>query len=86
MGEGGMTSFQDLVRAAAGFPPYAYQRRLAKEGPAEVLEVPTGAGKTLAAVLPWLYRRRFHPDPHVRQSTPRRLVLVLPMHVLVEQT
>lgn len=78
--------FGEFVMAAAGFPPYRYQQRLADEGPPQVLEVPTGAGKTLAAVLPWLYRRRFHPDRNVRRGTPRRLVLVLPMRVLVEQT
>jgi len=83
-GRGGL--FHELVRAATGFAPYGYQEVLAEDGPAEVLEVPTGAGKTLAAVLPWLYRRRFHPDPAVRAGTPRRLVLVLPMRVLVEQT
>ncbi len=78
--------FDELVGAAAGHLPYGYQRRLALDGAPEVLDVPTGAGKTLAAVLPWLFRRRFHPDPAVRHRTPRRLVLVLPMRVLVEQT
>lgn len=83
----GPKSFDDLVRAAAGFEePYAYQRRIAEEGLPEVLDVPTGAGKTLAAVLPWVYRRRFHPDSRVGLATPRWLVYVLPMRVLVEQT
>ena len=44
-------------------------------------EVPTGAGKTEAAVVGWLYRRRERPD-----ATPRRLVYCLPMRTLVEQT
>lgn len=79
-------SFEELVRVATGFAPYPYQARLAAEGLPEVLAVPTGAGKTVAAVLPWLYRRRFHPDPEVRASTPRWLVFVLPMRVLAEQT
>lgn len=48
--------------------------------------MPTGAGKTLAAVLPWLYRRIVHPDAGVRAATPRRLVVVLPQRALVEQT
>lgn len=78
-------SFRHLVLVATGHEPYAYQRRLADEGPADVLAVPTGAGKTLAAVLPWLWRRRFHPDVGVRSATPRRLALVMPMRVLVEQ-
>jgi len=40
----------------------------------------------MAAVLPWLYRRRHHPDPGVRAKTPRWLVFVLPQRALVEQT
>lgn len=47
--------------------------------------MPTGAGKTLAAVLPWVYRRRLAVD-EVRSATPPWLVFVLPMRVLVEQT
>jgi CRISPR-associated endonuclease/helicase Cas3 len=78
--------FARVMAQATGHPPYAYQSRLATEGLPEVLAVPTGAGKTAAAVLAWLYRRRFHPDADVRASTPRRLVFVLPMRVLVEQT
>src|SRR6266568_89918 len=93
--ERGVAGLQDafdalMCRATAakgkGDSPYAYQRRLAIEGLPDLLRVPTGAGKTLAATLPWLYRRRFHPDDAVRQSTPRRLVIVLPQRALVEQT
>ena len=84
--------FNDLVKNATsgldgpGFEPYPYQRRLAEEGLPELLDVPTGAGKTVAAVLPWLYRRRFHDSDDVRASTPHWLVIALPMRVLVEQT
>lgn len=79
-------SFDDLVMRAAGHEPYPYQQRIATEGLPELLRVPTGAGKTLAATLPWLFRRRFHAEGGVRTSTPHWLVLVLPMRVLVEQT
>ncbi len=79
-------SFDALVERACGHPPYDYQRRLARDGLPELLRVPTGGGKTLAATLPWLYRRRLHPDPAVRAATPHWLVVVLPMRVLVEQT
>ncbi len=73
-------------QATDGRGPYGYQSRLAEQGLPDVLTVPTGAGKTLAAVLPWLYRRTSHPDPGVRAATPRWLVFVLPQRTLVEQT
>ncbi|MGH3951843.1 MAG: DEAD/DEAH box helicase, partial [Pseudonocardiaceae bacterium] len=81
-------SFTDFVRAAMGGPsdPYPYQVRLAEEGLPDVLRAPTGTGKTLAAVLPWLYRRTTHPEDAVRTVTPHWLVVVLPQRVLVEQT
>ncbi|HEX6026130.1 MAG TPA: CRISPR-associated helicase Cas3' [Solirubrobacter sp.] len=67
----------ELFRAATGFEPYEYQRSLAARAtPPEVIEVPTGAGKTFAALIPWL------ADP----GAPRRLVYALPMRSLVEQT
>lgn len=84
--------FKSLVRQATtsqtteGLAPYPYQSLLAEHGLPDLIRIPTGAGKTLAATLPWLYRRRFHPDGDVRGSTPRRLVLVLPQRSLVEQT
>jgi CRISPR-associated endonuclease/helicase Cas3 len=73
--------FDEFVRTATGGKrPYPYQCRLAAEGLPDVLCVPTGAGKTLAATLPWLYRR------HCGEEPTRWLVLVLPQRVLVEQT
>lgn len=79
-------SFANWVMTATGHEPYPYQSRLAENGLPDVLRVPTGAGKTLAAVLPWLYRRTRHSDPAVRAATPRWLVFVLPQRALVEQT
>ncbi len=82
-----ISSFEDLIHeATCGTSPYPYQSRLAEQGLPEVLDVPTGSGKTLAVVLAWLYRRRFHPEPAIRSATPRRLVYVLPMRTLVEQS
>ena len=72
--------------ATGGARPHGYQSRLAEHGLPDVLRVPTGTGKTLAAVLPWLYRRCGHPDAEVRRATPRWLVIVLPQRALVEQT
>lgn len=66
-----------------GFEPYSYQTRLAtSESLPQVMEVPTGAGKTLAVAAAWFYRR-FSGD---YRDTPNRLVYVLPTRALVEQT
>ena len=69
------------------FAPYPYQETFAESAVLPtLLRVPTGAGKTEAAALGWLYRRFAHPNRSVRKSTPRRLVYCLPMRALVEQT
>lgn len=73
--------FRDFFHAALGYEPFAYQERLALQPWPELLEVPTGMGKTAAVVLAWLWKRA-QGDP----DTPRRLVYCLPMRVLVEQT
>lgn len=81
-------TFKDFFRTATdGRDPYPYQERfaMAAELP-ELLNVPTGVGKTATAILGWLYRRRFHEHQHLQKATPRRLVYCLPMRVLVEQT
>jgi CRISPR-associated endonuclease/helicase Cas3 len=81
-------NYRDFFVQATANPkgPYPYQERLATEADfPQLLDVPTGLGKTAAVVLAWLWRRRF-ADEETRQSTPRRLVYCLPMRVLVEQT
>lgn len=79
--------YEAFFNQATGQPsPLAYQTRCALDNPlAALLEVPTGLGKTAAAILAWLWRRRF-ADEAVRAGAPRRLVYCLPMRVLVEQT
>lgn len=62
-------------------PPFPYQGRLAVEPWPQLLDVPTGLGKTAAVILAWLYKR-LQGDP----ETGMRLVYCLPMRVLVEQT
>ncbi|MGW2254727.1 type I-G CRISPR-associated helicase/endonuclease Cas3g [Kitasatospora sp. NPDC001660] len=74
--------FETFFRTATGHTPYPYQTRLAAEGLPALLQAPTGAGKTTAAVLPWLHRRLVGAPG----DTPRRLVLVLPRHSLADQT
>lgn len=80
-------TFTDLFAKATGSNPYPYQQRLAEgESLPTLLKVPTGTGKTEAAILSWLYRYFEHPLQQVRGHTPRRLVYCLPMRTLVEQT
>jgi len=79
--------FTTFFEIATEHHPYSYQARLAEVAEmSTLLRIPTGAGKTEAAILGWLYRRFKHPDQTVRDSTPRRLVYCLPMRTLVEQT
>lgn len=81
--------FQSAMAGEAGsvlLSPYPYQVELATcDAWPELLQIPTGVGKTAAVVLGWLYRRRFAAD-ETRRATPRRLVYCLPMRTLVEQT
>ena len=66
--------------------PFPYQQRLAEESEfKQVLAVPTGMGKTDAAIGAWAYRRFFHPDESVRRKTPLRLLFTLPMRTLTRQ-
>jgi len=74
-------TYSDFFRRLTGNPPYPFQRRLGEKNWPDVVDVPTGLGKTAAVVVAWLWRRRQN-DP----STGRRLVYCLPMRTLVEQT
>lgn len=83
-----ITEYSDFFAKAVGggYKPYPYQTRLAGEAEMpKILKAPTGAGKTEAVILGWLYRKFEHPDAAVRESEPRRLVYCLPMRTLVEQ-
>ena len=80
-------AYTQFFMKATGFAPYPYQSELAEGTSLPILlRVPTGAGKTEAAVLGWLYRLFEHPAEAVRDSMPRRLVYCLPTRVLVDQT
>ncbi len=93
-------TFDDFFRCAFGrsteadFKPFEYQRRLAEEkfdghSWPDLLEVPTGMGKTAAVILAWLWKRGWRQGGRageINANTPRRLVYCLPMRVLVEQT
>lgn len=75
--------------ATNGIAPYAYQDHLAASTWPDVLNVPTGLGKTAAVNLAWLWKRGWRQGGRTESpaaDTPRRLVWCLPMRVLVEQT
>lgn len=95
-------TYAEFFQAARGDKqvPYAYQCRLAggdtadpqggfthgTECRSQLINIPTGLGKTAAVVLSWLWNRVVQPDEAARAKWPRRLVYCLPMRTLVEQT
>jgi CRISPR-associated endonuclease/helicase Cas3 len=74
-------SYQAYFKKATAHEPYDYQIKLAEQAWPDLLDIPTGMGKTAAVTLAWLYRRC-----QLQQDIPRRLIWCLPMRVLVEQT
>lgn len=87
MSENQYRTFEEFFKKATGHTPYPYQKRLAEGEMPDILDIPTGAGKTEAAVLcMWMWRRANDYKKNIYQSTPRRLVYCLPMRSLVEQT
>lgn len=78
--------FDDFFLKATGSAPYAYQRTFATASNLpDLLEAPTGSGKTATAILGWLWRR-LHGTAAQRAEAGCRLVFCLPMRTLVEQT
>ncbi len=86
-------NFDHFFKAATGYIPFPYQRRLASQNGSEgarpcessLIHVPTGLGKTAGAILGWLWNYLFQRTGGA-PNWPRRLVYCLPMRVLVEQT
>ncbi|MBZ2180907.1 MAG: CRISPR-associated helicase Cas3' [Acidobacteria bacterium] len=67
------------TRLPANSPPYPYQQRVADSllaGKSIVLQAPTGAGKTWAAVAPFLFAR------HIETPIADRLIYALPLRAL----
>lgn len=73
--------YPDFFERVTGHQPHPYQTRLAQGDWPDVIDIPTGLGKTDAVVAAWLHRQL-----HADSKTGRRLVYCLPMRVLVEQT
>lgn len=82
--------YQTFFAEATGLhTPFSYQSRLTEQAWPELLDVPTGMGKTAAVTLSWLWKRGWRQGNRSEPAdtaTPRRLVWCLPMRVLVEQT
>jgi CRISPR-associated endonuclease/helicase Cas3 len=76
-----MPTFETFFADATGHSPHGYQARIARDGLPDVVEAPTGTGKT-GVILAWLWRQLYGPD---QAGTPRRLVYALPQRSLVEQ-
>src|SRR5438105_13620769 len=77
-----MMIFNEFFEKGPHNRPFTYQRRMATEKDLHhLVQAPTGAGKTAAAIVGWLWRFLHSGIP-----TPRRLVYCLPMRVLVEQS
>lgn len=84
-----VTRFEQFFSTVTGHEPYPYQERLAAAEWPDILDVPTGLGKTAAVTLAWAWKRGLRPGGQrgdVDPATPRRLVWCLPMRTLVEQT
>jgi CRISPR-associated endonuclease/helicase Cas3 len=81
--------FDDFFQSTTGHceGPFDYQCRLAGGDSgtvcrSQLINIPTGLGKTAAVVLAWLWNR----VELKKTDWPRRLVYCLPMRTLVEQT
>ncbi len=87
VGKNMQQQFGDWFKRTTNNLPFPYQQDLAEsEYLPDILNVMTGAGKTQAIIAAWLWRSFHHPSLEVRKTTPRKLVIVLPMRTLVEQT
>ncbi len=75
-------SFPDFFYKATHHNPFQYQVELS-EAPftSRVIRVPTGGGKTEAAILPWLWKTATEAE-----AAPKRLIVFSPMRALVSQT
>lgn len=79
--------FESYFLTATGHTPFPFQCDLATSiALPDMIEIPTGMGKTDSIILGWLWRMRFDSREEIRTTTPRRQIYCLPMRVLVEQT
>lgn len=80
-----MRGFDEFFEKATGNAPFPFQREFAvARSIPQLVNVPTGLGKTAMVAIGWLWWR-FGGDEVRKAGTPKRLVYCLPMRVLVEQ-
>ncbi|RLB82198.1 MAG: hypothetical protein DRH17_06620 [Deltaproteobacteria bacterium] len=75
----GIRDLFNQLTGGHGFEPYPYQERVAEHlfsGRNVILSAPTGAGKTWAALLPFLYSKK------IGESLFDRLIFALPLRTL----
>ena len=75
-----MREFKEFAETITGFPPYDYQVKVAEllqQGKNVILTVPTGAGKTWASILPFLYMRE-----KGNVDFPQKMIYSLPLRTL----
>jgi CRISPR-associated endonuclease/helicase Cas3 len=73
-------SYRTFYKNLTGFFPYEYQTKVAQhliEGKNVILAVPTGAGKTWASIVPYLYARQYS-----NFHFPRKSIYSLPLRTL----
>lgn len=76
-----MESYKDFFLKVKGKDAFPFQMDLGEQPWPELLEIPTGLGKTAGVVIAWIYKILQQDS-----QTPRRMIWCLPMRVLVEQT
>ena len=72
-------NYKDFYTSHIGFTPYSYQYKVAElllSGKNVILSVPTGAGKTWASIMPFLYAKE------KRINFPSKLIYSLPLRTL----
>jgi len=73
-------AFREFNKKLTSFYPYAYQTKVAElftEGKNVILSVPTGAGKTWASIMPFLFAKE-----QSNFSFPSKLIYSLPLRAL----
>jgi CRISPR-associated endonuclease/helicase Cas3 len=75
-----MNDFEEFSKRIIGFPAYEYQLKVAElllDDKNVILSVPTGAGKTWASILPFLFAKSRN-DPNF----PKKMIYSLPLRTL----